>query len=48
VERLVREGKSEAEVVAMRPLKDLDADWAANDQAAVNFLKQVYNSLNHT
>jgi len=29
-------------------LKDLNKDWAANDQAAVNLLKQVYNALNHT
>ena len=45
---MVREGKTEAEVVAADPLKDLNANWAANDQAAVNFLKQVYNALNHT
>ncbi len=45
VEKLFKEGKSEAEVVAAKPLADLDATWAANDQAAVNFLKQVYNSF---
>ena len=45
VEKLYREGKTEAEVVALRPLKDLDATWADNDQAAINFLKQVYNSF---
>ena len=45
VGKLVREGKTEAEVVAADPLKDLHATWAANDQAAVNFLKQVYNSF---
>jgi cyclase len=48
VEKLVREGKTEAEVIAADPLKDLNPTWAANDQAAVNFLKQVYNGLNHT
>jgi cyclase len=48
IEKMVREGKTEAEVVAADPLKDLNASWAANDQAAVNFLKQVYNALNHT
>jgi hypothetical protein len=42
---LVNEGKTEAEVVAARPLSDLDAKWAANDEAAVNFLKMVYNSF---
>jgi cyclase len=46
VERLFNEGKSEAEVVALKPLADLDATWAANEQAALNFLKQVYNSFN--
>jgi glyoxylase-like metal-dependent hydrolase (beta-lactamase superfamily II) len=45
VEKLVKEGKTEGEVVAARPLSDLDAKWAANDEAAVNFLKMVYNSF---
>jgi cyclase len=45
VEKLFNEGKSEAEVVAANPLADLNKTWAANDQAAVNFLKQVYNSF---
>jgi len=48
VEKLVNEGKSEAEVVAAKPLADLDKTWAANDQAAVNFLKQVYNSFSRS
>jgi cyclase len=45
VEKLLNEGKSEAEVVAAKPLADLDKTWAANDQAADNFVKQVYNSF---
>jgi glyoxylase-like metal-dependent hydrolase (beta-lactamase superfamily II) len=45
VEKLFREGKTEAEVVALNPLKDLNATWAANEEAGVNFLKQVYNSF---
>lgn len=45
VEKLFKEGKTEAEVIAARPLNDLDAKWAANDDAAVNFLKMVYNSF---
>ena len=45
VEKLFLDGKSEAEVVAMDPLKELNATWAANPQAAVNFTKQVYNSF---
>ena len=45
VEKLFNEGKSEAEVIAADPLKDLNVTWAANEQGAVNFLKQVYNSF---
>jgi cyclase len=45
VEKLVNEGKTEAEVVAAKPLADLDKTWAANQQAADNFVKQVYNSF---
>jgi glyoxylase-like metal-dependent hydrolase (beta-lactamase superfamily II) len=45
IQKLVAEGKSEAEVVAAKPLADLDKTWADNDQAAANFTKQVYNSF---
>jgi len=45
IEKLFNEGKSEAEVVAADPLKDLNTTWAANEQGAVNLLKQVYNSF---
>src|SRR4051794_36217920 len=45
VEKLYREGKSEAEVVALDPLKDLNASWAADANQATNFVKQVYNSF---
>jgi glyoxylase-like metal-dependent hydrolase (beta-lactamase superfamily II) len=45
IQKLVAEGKTEAEVVAAKPLADLDKTWADNDQAAVNFTKQVYNSF---
>ena len=45
VEKLVREGKSEDEVVALDPLKDLNTTWAADANQAKNFLKQVYNSF---
>jgi glyoxylase-like metal-dependent hydrolase (beta-lactamase superfamily II) len=48
VEKLVNEGKSEAEVVAAKPLTDLDKTWAANDQAAANFVKQVYHSFSRS
>jgi hypothetical protein len=45
VEKLFNEGKSEAEVIAAKPLADLDKTWADNDQAAAAFVKQVYNSF---
>jgi glyoxylase-like metal-dependent hydrolase (beta-lactamase superfamily II) len=45
IERLVREGKTEQEVVAMKPLADLDAKWAATPEAAVNHTRNVYNSF---
>ncbi len=44
VEKLFNDGKSEEEVMAARPLKDLDEKWAQNDTAALAFLKMVYNS----
>jgi len=45
VEKLYREGKTEAEVQSANPLQDINATWAADDKAAANFLKQVYNSF---
>jgi cyclase len=45
IEKLVGEGKSEADVVAMRPLADLDAKWAVNDSNAIAFTRMVYNSF---
>jgi glyoxylase-like metal-dependent hydrolase (beta-lactamase superfamily II) len=48
IEKLVKEGKTEAEVVAAKPLADLDKTWAANDQGAANFVKQVYNSFSRS
>jgi glyoxylase-like metal-dependent hydrolase (beta-lactamase superfamily II) len=45
IEKLFNEGKSEAEVLAARPLADLDAKWAATDAAAVAFTRMVYNSF---
>ena len=45
IEKLFNEGKSEAEVVAARPLADLDAKWAATDAAAIAFTRMVYNSF---
>ena len=45
VEKLFRDGKTESEVLSANPLQDLNPAWAADDQAAMNFLKQVYNSF---
>jgi hypothetical protein len=45
IETLVKEGKTEQEVLATKPLHDLDAKWAANDQQAQNWTRMVYNSF---
>ena len=42
---LVKEGKSEDEVVAAKPFADLDAKWAPTELAARNFIRVVYHSL---
>jgi cyclase len=39
------EGKTEQEVLAAKPLADLDAKWAANEQQAQNWTRMVYNSF---
>jgi cyclase len=43
--KLVKDGKSEDEVVAAKPFADLDAKWAPNDLASKNFIRVVYHSL---
>jgi glyoxylase-like metal-dependent hydrolase (beta-lactamase superfamily II) len=43
--KLVKEGKSEDEVVAAKPFADLDAKWAPTDLASKNFIRVVYHSL---
>ncbi len=45
VQKLLDEGQSEQQVLAERPLADLDKKWAANDQQAQNWLRMVYNSF---
>jgi cyclase len=42
---LVKEGKSEDEVVAAKPFADLDAKWAPSELASKNFIRVVYHSL---
>jgi cyclase len=46
IRRLYLAGQSEKDVIAAKPMKDFDAQWAANEQAAVNFVRVVYNSFN--
>jgi glyoxylase-like metal-dependent hydrolase (beta-lactamase superfamily II) len=43
--KLVKQGKSEADVVAAKPFADLDKKWAISDQASTNFIRVVYHSL---
>jgi glyoxylase-like metal-dependent hydrolase (beta-lactamase superfamily II) len=45
IQKLFNEGKTEQEVVAAKPLADLDAKWAANEQQAQNWVRMVYNSF---
>jgi cyclase len=45
IENLVKEGKSEQEVLAAKPLADLDKKWAANEQQAQNWVRMVYGSF---
>jgi glyoxylase-like metal-dependent hydrolase (beta-lactamase superfamily II) len=43
--KLVKEGKSEDDVVAAKPFADLDAKWAMSELAAKNFVRVAYHSL---
>jgi glyoxylase-like metal-dependent hydrolase (beta-lactamase superfamily II) len=45
--RLIADGKapSEAEAQEAKPFADLDAKWAANEQAGKNWVRVVYNSM---
>lgn len=43
--KLVKDGKSEADVIAAKPFADLDAKWAPTAQASTNFIRVVYHSL---
>jgi len=44
MDKLVKDGKSEDDVVAAKPFADLDAKWAPSDQASKNFIRVVYHS----
>ena len=43
--KLIADGKNESEIYAAKPFADLNGKWAANEQAANNFMKVVYHSL---
>ena len=45
MEKLVKESKSEDQVVAAKPFADLDAKWAPTELASTNFIRVVYHSL---
>jgi cyclase len=47
MEKVVTEGKvkSEADALAAKPFADLDTKWAANEQAANNWIRIVYHSV---
>lgn len=45
IKKLFDEGKTEDEVVALKPLADLDATWANNPQHAAGHTRNVYNSF---
>src|SRR6201995_5480403 len=42
---LVKDGKSEDDVVAAKPFADLDVKWAPSELASRNFIRVVYPSL---
>jgi len=43
--KLVKDGKSENDVVAAKPFADLDTKWAPTELASTNFIRVVYHSL---
>jgi glyoxylase-like metal-dependent hydrolase (beta-lactamase superfamily II) len=43
--KLVKQGKSEDDVVAEKPFADFDTKWAPTELAAKNFIRVVYHSL---
>ncbi len=45
IEKLVNEGKTEQEVIDLKPLADLDAKWASTPQQAAAHTRNVYNSF---
>jgi glyoxylase-like metal-dependent hydrolase (beta-lactamase superfamily II) len=45
IQKLFDEGKTEQEVIALKPLADLDATWANTPDHAIGHTRNVYNSF---
>jgi glyoxylase-like metal-dependent hydrolase (beta-lactamase superfamily II) len=45
MEKLVKDGKSEDDVVAAKPFADLDKKWAPTELASTNFIRVVWHSI---
>ena len=45
IQKLFDDGKTEEEVVALKPLADLDATWANSPDHAIGHTRNVYNSF---
>jgi cyclase len=45
MDRLVKDGKSEQDVIAAKPFADLDKKWAPTELASTNFIRVVWHSL---
>ena len=43
--KLIKEGKTEDDVIAAKPFADIDAKLGTNEQASKNWIRVVYNSL---
>jgi glyoxylase-like metal-dependent hydrolase (beta-lactamase superfamily II) len=43
--QLVKDGKSEDDVIAAKPFADLDKKWAPTELASTNWIRVVYHSL---
>jgi cyclase len=45
MDKLVKEGKSEQDVIALKPFADLDKKWAPTELASTNYIRVVWHSL---
>ena len=42
---LIKEGKTEADIIAAKPFADFDAKFKTNEQASTNWMRVVYGSV---